>query len=52
MRQYLPRAADLSRYIQAQLDAIASRLNTRPRLTLDLASGELLDFGRRQPQPQ
>ncbi len=34
LRQYLPHAADLSRYSQAQLDAIALRLNTRPRLTL------------------
>jgi IS30 family transposase len=34
LRQYLPHAADFSRYSQAQLDAIALRLNTRPRLTL------------------
>lgn len=34
LRQYLPQAADLSRYSQAQLDAIAMRLNTRPRMTL------------------
>jgi IS30 family transposase len=34
LRQYLPQAVDLSRYSQAQLDAIALRLNTRPRLTL------------------
>ena len=34
LRQYLPKGADLSRYSQAQLDAIALRLNTRPRLTL------------------
>ena len=34
VRQYLPHAADLSRYTQAQLDAIALRLNTRPRMTL------------------
>ena len=34
LRQYLPHAADLSRYSQAQLDAIALRLNTRPRMTL------------------
>jgi IS30 family transposase len=34
LRQYLPHAADFSGYSQAQLDAIAFRLNTRPRLTL------------------
>ena len=34
LRQYLPHATDLSRYSQAQLDAIALRLNTRPRMTL------------------
>ena len=34
LRQYLPPAADFSGYSQAQLDAIAFRLNTRPRLTL------------------
>jgi IS30 family transposase len=35
LRQYLPRGADLSKVSQAQLDAIALRLNTRPRMTLD-----------------
>jgi IS30 family transposase len=34
LRQYLPKGANLSVYSQAQLDAIALRLNTRPRLTL------------------
>jgi IS30 family transposase len=34
LRQYLPPAVDLSGYRQAQLDAIALRLNTRPRMTL------------------
>lgn len=34
LRQYLPPAANVSGYSQAQLDAIALRLNTRPRMTL------------------
>jgi IS30 family transposase len=34
LRQYLPKGKDLSTLSQAQLDAIALRLNTRPRLTL------------------
>ena len=34
LRQYLPHAVDLSRFSQAQLELIALRLNTRPRMTL------------------
>jgi IS30 family transposase len=34
LRQYFPTATNLSDYRQAQLDTIAMRLNTRPRLTL------------------
>jgi IS30 family transposase len=34
LRQYLPKGTDLSRYTQAQLDAIAWQLNTRPRKSM------------------
>ena len=34
LRQYLPKTADLSRFSQSELDAIALRLNQRPRETL------------------
>jgi IS30 family transposase len=34
LRQYLPKAADLSSFSQTELDEIARRLNTRPRQTL------------------
>jgi IS30 family transposase len=34
LRQYLPTATNLLDYSQTQLDTIAMRLNTRPRLTL------------------
>jgi IS30 family transposase len=34
LRQYLPKSTDLSQLSQPQLDAIAAKLNTRPRKTL------------------
>ncbi len=34
LRQYFPKGTELSQYSQAHLDAVAPRLNTRPRHTL------------------
>jgi transposase, IS30 family len=38
LRQYLPKGTDLSRYTQRELNAIAHRLNTRPRKCLSFAT--------------
>ena len=38
LRQYLPKGTDLSGYTQRELNAIAPRLNTRPRTCLDFAT--------------
>jgi IS30 family transposase len=35
LRQYLPKGIDLSAYSQAKLNAVARRLNERPRKTLN-----------------
>ena len=35
LRQYFPKGIDISEYSQAQLNAVARRLNERPRMTLD-----------------
>jgi len=35
LRQYFPKGQDVSGYTQAQLNAVARKLNTRPRETLD-----------------
>jgi len=50
LRQYLPKGSDLSQFSQAELDAIAWRLNTRPRKSLgfkcpaQLFTPEAFDF--------
>lgn len=38
LRQYFPKGTDISGYTQAQLDAVAHQLNTRPRKTLGFAT--------------
>jgi IS30 family transposase len=44
LRQYFPKGTDLSGYSQAELDAVADRLNGRPLQTLNwMTPAEKLD---------
>jgi IS30 family transposase len=38
LRQYFPNGVDISKYSQAELNAVAKKLNQRPRKTLDFAT--------------
>jgi IS30 family transposase len=38
LRQYLPKGVDISSYSQAQLNAVARKLNERPRKTLNFTA--------------
>ena len=38
LRQYLPKGTDLTRHSEAELDAVAHTLNSRPRKTLEWAT--------------
>ena len=38
LRQYLPKGTDLARHSEAELDAVAHTLNSRPRKTLEWAT--------------
>jgi IS30 family transposase len=51
LRQYLPKGTDLSGYTQRELNAIAHRLNTRPRKCLDFATPLELDAQLRHYSP-
>ena len=40
LRQYFPKGTSLARFSQADLDAVATELNQRPRKTLDFKTPE------------
>jgi IS30 family transposase len=58
LRQYLPKGSDLTRHSQDDLNAIALRLNTRPRVRLKGVTPlecftQMIEFDRlNQPKPQ
>jgi IS30 family transposase len=51
LRQYLPKGTDLSGYTQRELNAIARRLNTRPRKCLNFATPLEVYAQLRHPSP-
>ncbi len=51
LRQYLPKGTDLSGYTQRALNAIAHRLNTRPRKCLNVATPLAVDAHLRHHSP-
>jgi len=51
LRQYLPKGTDLSGYTQRELNAIAHRLNTRPRKCLNFATPLEVYAQLRHPSP-
>ncbi|MFO0778363.1 MAG: IS30 family transposase [Nitrospira sp.] len=51
LRQYLPKGTDLSGYTQRELDAIAHRLNTRPRKCLGFATPPAVSAQLRHHSP-
>ncbi len=51
LRQYLPKGTDLSGYTQRALNAIAHRLNTRPRKCLNFATPLEVYAQLRHPSP-